>query len=102
VIFDSDGSVIDALERLGADTPGNCALDGRLVGIDNMNPNATFAQGVIVLNGCCASSASLLETMSYQLERAFGWFLGLDFSQVNDNAVHRAATEPDGKARPGS
>jgi hypothetical protein len=102
VIFDSDGSVIDALERVGASTPGNCALNGPLVWIDNMNPNATFAHGVIVLNGRCASSASLLENMSYQLERAFGRILGLDFSQVNDNAVNLAATEPNGKARPRS
>jgi hypothetical protein len=97
VIFDSDGSVIDALEGVGASTPSNCALNGPLVWIDNMNPNATFAHGVIVLNGRCASSASLLETMSYQLERAFGRILGLDFSQVNDNAVNLASTEPNAK-----
>jgi len=96
VIFDSDGSVIDALEGVGASTPSNCALNGPLVWIDNFNPNATFAHGVIVLNGRCATSASLLETMSYQLERAFGRILGLDFSQVNDNAVSLAATEPNG------
>jgi len=96
VIFDSDGSVIDALEGVGASTPSNCALNGPLVWIDNMNPNATFAHSVIVLNGRCATSASLLETMSYQLERAFGRILGLDFSQVNDNAVSLAATEPNG------
>jgi hypothetical protein len=96
VIFDSDGSVIDALEGVGASTPSNCALNGPLVWIDNFNPNATFAHGVIVLNGRCASSASLLETMSYQLERAFGRILGLDFSQVNDNAVSVAGTEPNG------
>jgi hypothetical protein len=96
VIFDSDGSVIDALEGVGASTPSNCALNGPLLWIDNMNPNATFAHGVIVLNGRCASSASLLETMSYQLERAFGRILGLDFSQVNENAVSLAGTEPNG------
>jgi hypothetical protein len=88
VIFDSDGSVIDALEGAGASEPYNCALNGPLVWIDNMNPNATLAHGVIVLNGLCATSPSLLETMSYQLERAFGRILGLDFSQVNDNALN--------------
>src|ERR1700678_894395 len=45
VIFDSDGSVIDALEGVGASTPSNCALNGPLVWIDNMSPNATFAHG---------------------------------------------------------
>jgi hypothetical protein len=94
--------VIDDLERVGASPPSNWALNGPLVWIDNMNPNATFAHGVIVLNGRSASSACLLKTMSYQLERAFGRILGLDFSQVNDNAVNLAATEPNCKARPGS
>ena len=96
VIFDSDGSVIDALEGVGASQPDNCALNGPLVWIDNFNPNATFAHGVIVLNGRCATSANLLETMSYQLERAFGRILGLDFSQVNDNAQNLTSTEPNG------
>jgi hypothetical protein len=94
VIFDSDGSVIDALEGVGASQPDNCALNGPLVWIDNFNPNATFAHGVIVLNGRCATSANLLATMSYQLERAFGRILGLDFSQVNDNAQNLTSTEP--------
>lgn len=91
VIYDSDGSVINALEGAGASEPGNCALNGPLVWIDNMNPNAALAHGVIVLNGLCATSPSLLETMSYQLERAFGRILGLDFSQVNDNALNMGA-----------
>ena len=94
IIFDSDGSVIDALEGVGASTPSNCALNGPLVWIDNFNPNATFAHGVIVLNGRCATSSSLLQTMTYQLERAFGRILGLDFAQVNDNAQNLTATEP--------
>jgi hypothetical protein len=96
IIFDSDGSVIDAIEGVGASTPSNCALNGPLVWIDNMNPNATFAHGVIVLNGRCTGSANLLATMSYQLERAFGRILGLDFSQVNDNAANLTASEPNG------
>ena len=94
VIFDSDGSVIDAIEGAGASEPANCALNGPLVWIDNMTPNAALAHGVIVLNGLCATTPSLLETMSYQLERAFGEILGLDFSQVNDNALNEISTEP--------
>jgi hypothetical protein len=85
VIFDSDGSVTDSIEGAGASEPDNCALNGPLVWIDNFNSNATFAHGVIVLNGRCASTANLQATMSYQLERAFGRILGLDFSQVNDD-----------------
>jgi hypothetical protein len=94
ILFDSDGSIIDALEGAGASQPGNCELNSLLVWIDNFNPSATFAHGVIVLNGRCASSANLQTMMTYQLERAFGRILGLDFSQVNDNALSLTATEP--------
>ena len=94
VIFDSDGAVIDALEGDGASEPTNCEFNSVLSWIDNFNSNATFAHGVIVLNGRCASTASLQTMMSYQLERAFGSILGLDFSQINDNALDQTATEP--------
>jgi hypothetical protein len=90
VIFDSDGTVINALEGQGASTPTDCELNGVLVWIDNMNTNATLAHGVIVLNGLCATSPNLLAMMSYQMQRAFGQLLGLDFSQVNDSALNMA------------
>jgi IPT/TIG domain len=93
VIFDTDGSVIDALEGAGASQPDNCSQNGVLVWLDNLQPDATLAHGVIVLNGRCAATANLQAMMSYQLERAFGRILGLDFSQVNDNAQANTATE---------
>ena len=96
VIFDSDGSVIDALNGTGASEPDNCEQNGVFVWIDNMNTNATLAHGVILLNGRCATSPNLLAMMGYQLERAFGQILGLDFSQVNDGAQNLAASEPNG------
>jgi len=96
VVFDTDGSVIDALEGAGASQPDNCSHNGVLVWIDAMNPNATLSHGVIVLNGRCTTSANLLAMMSYQLERAFGRILGLDFSQVNDTALTTNANEPNG------
>ncbi|WP_263351431.1 IPT/TIG domain-containing protein [Acidicapsa acidisoli] len=96
VIFDSDGSVMDALEGAGASEPDNCSMNSLLVWIDNMSVNANLAHGVILLNGRCATSANLLAMMSYQLERAFGRILGLDFSQVNPNAQTLGSTEPNG------
>ncbi len=96
VIFDTDGSVIDALEGVGASLPNQCQLNGVLVWIDNMNPNATLAHGVIVLNGRCTSTLNLVTMMSYELERAFGQVLGLDFSQVNDGALAANSAEPAG------
>jgi hypothetical protein len=87
VILDSDGAVTDELEGSGASEPTSCQLNGVLYWIDNMTANANLAHGVIVVNGRCATSASLLQMMSYQLERAFGRILGLDYSQVNDDAL---------------
>ena len=96
VIFDSDGSVFDALEGAGASEPDNCSLNSLLVWIDDMTPDAAIAHGVIVLNGRCATTANLLTMMSFQLERAFGRILGLDFSQVNPNAQTLGSMEPNG------
>ncbi len=96
VIFDTDGSVIEALNGTGTSQPGNCEQNGVLVWLDNMNPDATMAHGVIVVNGRCAVSTNLLSMMQYQLERAFGRILNLDFSQVNDGAQASPTAEPYG------
>ena len=82
VVFDTDGSVIDALEGVGASQPDNCSQNGVLVWIDTMNPNATLSHGIIVLNGRCTTSANLLAMMSYQLERAFGRILEIGRAHV--------------------
>ena len=87
VIFDADGSVIDALFGAGVAEQNSCQNNGVYVWIDNINPNATIAHGIIVLNGLCATNASLLDMMSFELERAFGRILGLDYAQVNPGAL---------------
>ena len=86
VIFDADGSVIDAVLGATASDPTSCQNNGVEVWMDNVNPNATVAHAIIVLNGRCATNANLLEMMSFELQRAFGRVLGLDFSQVNPGA----------------
>jgi hypothetical protein len=96
VIFDADGSVIDALNGLGASQPDNCTLNGVLVWVDAMGPDATLQHGVMVLNGRCATTANLLAMMQFQVERAFGRILGLDFSQVNDGALAVGSTQQTG------
>jgi len=83
VIYDADGSVIDALYGTTASQPTSCQNNGVWVFMDNLNPDATIAHAVIILNGLCATSANLLSMMSFDLERAFGRVLGLDYSQVN-------------------
>jgi hypothetical protein len=87
VIFDADGSVIDAI--FGAETAeqSSCQNNGVFAWVDNVNPDATFAHAAIVLNGLCATSSDRLEMMSFELERAFGRILGLDYAQVNPGAL---------------
>ena len=87
VIFDADGSVIDELFGAGASEPTSCETNGVWTWLDSVNPDATVAHGVIILNGLCATSPALLEMMSYELERAFGRVLGLDYAQVNPTAL---------------
>jgi hypothetical protein len=87
VIYDADGSVIDALLGPTASQPTSCQLNGVLVFTDNLNPDATIAHALILLNGLCATNSSLLQMMNYQLERAFGQVLGLGYSQVNPGAL---------------
>ncbi len=87
VIYDADGSVINAIYGPAAGQPDACQNNGVYVWLDNFNPDATIAHGVILLNGLCATTPPMLQMMSFQLERAFGRILGLDFSQVNPGAL---------------
>jgi len=87
IIFDADGSIINALYGSGASSPTSCQNNGVYLWIDNVNPDATIAHAVILLNGLCATNANLLQMMSFELERAFGRILGLDYGQVNPGAL---------------
>jgi hypothetical protein len=87
VIYDADGSVINAIYGTAASQPDACQNNGVYVWLDNFNPDATIAHGVILLNGLCATTPAMLQMMSFQLERAFGRILNLDFSQVSPGAL---------------
>jgi hypothetical protein len=87
VIYDADGSVINAVFGATTSQPDACQNNGVYVWMDNLNPDATIAHAVIVLNGLCATNSDMLEMMSFELERAFGRVLGLDDSQVNPGAT---------------
>ncbi len=87
VIYDADGSVIDAIFGAGASQPTSCQNNGVWTWLDNINPDATIAHGIILLNGLCASSQGQLAMMSFELERAFGRILNLDYAQVNPTAL---------------
>ncbi len=94
VIFDADGSVIDAIYGTGASEPISCQNNSVFMWIDNIDADTTIAHAVILLNGLCATGANLLTMMSFELERAFGRILGLDYSQVNPGALQNG--EPGG------
>jgi hypothetical protein len=87
VIYDANGSVINAIFGNGSSEPDTCQNNGVFVWHDTINPDATIAHAVIVLNGQCATTPALVAMMSFQLERAFGRVLGLDYSQVNPTAL---------------
>jgi hypothetical protein len=87
VIYDADGSVINAIFGDTTSQPDACQNNGVSVWLDNFNTDATFVHGVIILNGLCATNANMIQMMSFELERAFGRILGLDDSQVNPQAL---------------
>lgn len=92
VIYDYDGSVIDAIFGTGTSVPSSCQNNGVFVWMDGINPDTTIAHGIILLNGLCASDANRMEMMSFELERAFGRILGLDYAQVNPGALQNGET----------
>jgi hypothetical protein len=87
VIYDADGSVIDAVFGPNSSEPDACQTNGVFVWIDTFSQDATMSHAVILLNGLCATSTDLLAMMSFEVERAFGRVLGLDNSQVNPGAL---------------
>ena len=85
VVFDADGSVINDINGPGASDPGNCTQNGVLVFVDSFAAAGNIQHAVIVINGLCATSTALDGLLQYELVRAFGRVLGLDWSQVNES-----------------
>ncbi len=86
VIYDTDGSVIDALLGAGGSDPSGCLQTGVVESVDSFGSNSTIQHAVLILNGrCTGPQAEKQLQMQYQLERAFGRVLGLGWSQTNDN-----------------
>jgi hypothetical protein len=94
IVYDSDGAVADAVFGAYTSDPSNCQYNGVMSWIDNLNPDATIAHAVMLLNGRCATTPNLVSMMQFELERAFGRILGLDSAQVNPGALQNG--EPDG------
>lgn len=94
VIYDTDGSVTDAVLGSGASYPLGCRQTGVTESIDRFGPEGTIDHALLIVNGRCAVDAGpALLQLQYQVERAFGRILGLAWSQLNDN-VFTSATQP--------
>ncbi len=94
VIFDADGSVIDSLFGAGTSDPTSCQNNGVFIWLDNIQPDASIAHAVMLLNGLCSTNSNLVSMMQYELERGFGRVLGLDYAQINPRAL--SENEPNG------
>ena len=96
VVYDSDGTVTNALLGQGAGDPSECFDNAAYGWIDNFATNAFFAHALVVINGNCAQSTSQQTDVEYRLVRVLGRILGLDWSQVNDNVfTHNPPPTPD-------
>ena len=89
IVYDSDGSVTDALLGTGAGSPANCFSNSVFGGVDNFDNGGHFLHALIVLNGNCAQTSAQIPDLQYRLVRAFGRLLGLGWSQANINVFTR-------------
>jgi hypothetical protein len=86
VVYDSDGSVTDALLGGGASAPVECSQNGVTESVDDFDLSGHILHAVVILNGRCTGRAPQMQLqMQYQLERVFGRVLGVGWSQTNDN-----------------
>jgi len=84
VVYDADGSVINAIYGTGASSPLACQNNGVLVSVDNLAVTGNAVHALVLVNGLCATNAVQIANLQYQLIRGFGRVLGLDWSQTNE------------------
>jgi hypothetical protein len=89
IVYDSDGSVTDALLGMGAGSPANCFSNSVFGGVDNFDSGGHFLHALVVVNGNCAQTSAQIPDLQYRLVRAFGRLLGLGWSQANINVFTR-------------
>ncbi len=95
IIYDADGSVLDALEGEGASDPDSCNVNAVTTLVDNFSTAAKIAHALMIVNGLCTADANHVALVQYELLRGFGRVLGLDWSQANDQ-MFPGNTTPDG------
>jgi hypothetical protein len=93
IVYDADGAALDSIFGAYTSDPSNCENNGVMAWIDSFHPDATIGHAVIVLNGRCATTPSLVSMMQFLLERAFGRILGLGYAQVSPDALRQGDRE---------
>ncbi len=71
IIYDADGTVTNAIFGAGAADPTSCQNNGVMTWLDNIQPDATIAHAIILLNGLCAATPDQLTMMSYRAGARF-------------------------------
>ena len=87
IVYDKDGSVMDALLGEGAGAPELCSTNAVLGQVDRFSDDSHLAHALVVINGNCAQYSTDLPFLHYQLVRVLGRILGLDYAQLNENVV---------------
>ena len=87
IVYDYDGSVVDAFLGTGAGSADLCDSNSVITQADSFTADGHFAHALIIINGNCVQYATDLPILQYRLARQFGRVLGLDWSQINDNVV---------------
>jgi IPT/TIG domain len=85
IVYDYDGSVIDALLGTGSGDADLCNTNAVLTSADRFTTGGQFAHALVIINGNCALQSTDLPVLKYRLIRQLGRLLGLDWSQLNDN-----------------
>lgn len=96
VVYDQDGSVINALYGPAASSPISCPTNGVLVKVDNFATSGNIVHAVMLVNGLCAATTTQIANLQYQLIRGFGQVLGLDWSQTNEEMFDANAPTANG------
>lgn len=84
IVYDQDGSVINTFFGPGASSAATCQQDAVFTFIDNLASSGNIVHALMLVNGLCAANAANTTVLQYQLVRAFGQVLGLDWSQTNE------------------
>ncbi|HEX3470668.1 MAG TPA: hypothetical protein VHT28_05735, partial [Silvibacterium sp.] len=84
IVLDADGSVINAFYGAGASSAASCQQNGVITMVDNLATSGNIAHALMLINGLCATNATQIAVLQYQLIRGFGRVLGLDWSQTNE------------------